>query len=559
MNRWSPPSGRISSAALFPLLGVALALRLWGADWQLPWQFHPDEGHYVQKAADMVRNGNLNPKYFRNPSLFTYILWLEDLAVQQAGPLGDQLGPVKEQLGQLADLLQPPSIYPFLGRLTSALMGAATVVVTAHLGNLLLGRGAALLGALFLATSFLHVRDSHFATNDVPATFFLALSVLAAARLAERNGRKHALMSSIWGGLATSAKYNAGFFIVPLAVAALAASGFRIRPPRAVARPLLAAAGLLLAAGIVALLAYLLGTPYTVLDWKTFWGDFLVQRRFSRLGWEGQSSDPVSWLHLTTLVQGFGPVALVLSVVGAALLTWRRPLSAGVLLGYPLVYLAFMLTVHLFFARFVVPVLPFLALAAAFAVVELARLAPRPVQLPCILALALLTIGPNLWNDVLHNRLLQADDTRTLAYAWLDEHAAPGARLAIDDYSIRDRRPRESLPERGRFNVDIFADPSLGVHDVAWYRQSGFDYLVLSSFQYQRFPGTVGFYQQVDREARLVATFSPARDGSALPFDIEELYSPFNNLQRYARTGPTIKVYALNPGAAGALSGVAPS
>src|SRR5918997_4419084 len=61
-------------AALAVVLVLALGIRLWGLDWQLPWQFHPDEGHYTWKAMELIERDSLNPRYFRNPSLFTYML-----------------------------------------------------------------------------------------------------------------------------------------------------------------------------------------------------------------------------------------------------------------------------------------------------------------------------------------------------------------------------------------------------------------------------------------------------------------------------------------------------
>ena len=64
-------------AGLAVVLVLALGLRLWSLDWQLPWQFHPDEGHYTWKAVDLMSQETLNPKYFRNPSLLTYVLLAE--------------------------------------------------------------------------------------------------------------------------------------------------------------------------------------------------------------------------------------------------------------------------------------------------------------------------------------------------------------------------------------------------------------------------------------------------------------------------------------------------
>jgi 4-amino-4-deoxy-L-arabinose transferase-like glycosyltransferase len=511
---------------LVGIVGLALALRVWGVGWQLPWQLHPDEGHYVWKAVGMTEDGNLNPKYFRNPSLYTYLLLAEY----------GLLGPLLSPLGALAEALQPPSLYALLGRLTTALLGVGTIVVVARLGALLLGTSAALVGALLLAVSLLHVRDSHYATNDVPATFLLTLSALYSARLSKTGARRDLLLAGLLGGLATSTKYSAGVFLAPLLVGYLLAHG-----RRAGARgPLLD----LLGAGGLAALGYLLGTPFTLLDWPRFSGDFDVQRRFAREGWEGQGPEPVWQLYLQTLGQGLGWLSLAAAVAGAAILARRRSTAALLLGALPLAYFGYMLTVRLFFARFVTLPAPFICLLAGYGVVVIAQALPsnRSRLLAVGLMTALIVAQP-LAGSVRHNLLIGQTDTRPLAYAWLVANVPAGARIAADEYTVRDRRPRADLPDRARYDLDLY-DP-LSKTDLASLRQQRYQYAISSSFQSQRFPGRSNLYAELEREARLLAVFSPTDDGRELPFDIEELYTPFNGLERYARPGPTVKIYAL--------------
>ena len=55
------------------------------------------------------------------------------------------------------------------------------------------------------------------------------------------------------------------------------------------------------------------------------------------------------------------------------------------------------------------------------------------------------------------------------------------------------------------------------------------------------------FYDALAQQGRVVARFSPSEDGEPIPFDLEDLYSPFWWLDRYERPGPTITVYELSP------------
>lgn len=513
------------------VLLIAIALRLPGIGWQLPWQFHPDEGHYVWKAVEMIQTGNLNPKYFRNPSLYTYLLFAE---FELARLLGEPLG----RLAETWTVLQPPSLYTYLGRLTTTLLGVATVATVHALGRELLGRAAGLIGALLLAVSFLHVRDSHYATNDVPATFFLTVSVLFSTRYARTGLRRQLLLAGLFAGLATSAKYNAGLAVAPLLVAWLVVQRHHLFS----VRPLVE----LLGAGLLSVLAYLAGTPFTVLAWPAFRDDFRVQQRFAREGWEGQGPEPVGQLFANTLAQGLGVVCLLLALVGFILLVKRRPLAAALIGAYPVSYLGLMLGVKLFFARFAVPVLPFFCLAAAWGILALAGAVRSPAQRAALLAVLVLAASAQpLWNDLQHRRILSQPDTRVLAYAWLEVNLPTGARIIADDYSVRDRRPRADLPDRDRFDLDVVN--SVSEQELAAYRQRGYQYAVTSSFQAQRF-SRYDTYDELERRARRLASFAPTPDGRTLPFDIEALYSPFHDLARQARPGPTVTIYALDPG-----------
>ena len=62
-------------AVLGLILLVSLILRLWGAKWGLPFAYLTDEERvYVKGAARMAFEGGIDPHYFQNPPLYTYML-----------------------------------------------------------------------------------------------------------------------------------------------------------------------------------------------------------------------------------------------------------------------------------------------------------------------------------------------------------------------------------------------------------------------------------------------------------------------------------------------------
>lgn len=536
------PAAFAYAAVLFLALGV----RLWGVGWQLPWQFHPDEGHYTWKAIDLMSQETLNPKYFRNPSLFTYILLAEYRLLGFRPPKAD------DQAATADGLLRPPSGVAFLGRVTSAVMGALTVAALGWIGWRALGPWAGLLSSLFMALAFIHVRDSHYATNDVPAVLLLALSVGASLTLLQRPRLRGYLLAGLFGGLATSTKYNAGLFALPLLVAHLVAvwraRDGKFRPPllrQLVLPPVLA--------GLVALVAYLAGTPYTVLDFPKWLADFRTQASFVDESWEGQATLPLGVPYLLALGAGLGWPMLGLAVAGLVVLARLRPALGLVLAAFPVAYLLFMLRSELFFVRFALPVVPFLCLFAAVAVVAAAERAARRSR-PLGAAVAVLLCGialvqPTL-DTVRHNLLVGQDDTRVLAARWALANVPPGAKLAVEEYTIRDRRPRAYGGPAWQLDTDLLDVNELRRADPTAPLRGSTRYFMISSFQQDRFAGGLDspqrrFYEALAREGRVVAHFAPGRGGASLPFDLEDLYTPFWGLERYERPGPTITVYEL--------------
>jgi hypothetical protein len=561
---------RVPALALAAVVVVALVVRLWGLGWQLPWQFHPDEGHYTWKAVDLMSQETLNPKYFRNPSLFTYILLAEYRLLGFQPPKSD------DEAATADGLFRPPSGVAYVGRLTSALMGVLNVLAIGWIGWRALGPWTGVLGALFLALAFIHVRDSHYATNDVPSVFFLTLSVAASLSLLRRPGLSAYLLAGLFGGLATSTKYSAGLFVVPL----LVAHGITVcrawktpcpnpspvrggGEPEAPRLPLSLARGRglggggfvlpLVLAALVAVLAYLAGTPFTVLDFPKWLADFRTQASFVDEGWEGQAQLPPGMPYLFALGAGIGWVMLGLASLGAAILASRKPAFAAVLVAFPAAYLLFMVRSELFFVRFALPAVPFLCLLAAVAVVELARLAGRKSRMLGVVALCALTVAavaqPAL-DTIQHNILIAEDDTRVLAARWALANVPPIEKLAVEEYTIRDRRPRAYGGPAWQLDTDLLDVNQLRGADPTAPLRGSTRYFMISSFQQDRFSGGLDspqrrFYEALASQGRVAARFAPGRGDQSLPFDLEDLYSPYWRLDRYERPGPTITVYEL--------------
>ena len=166
--------------------------------------------------------------------------------------------------------------------------------------------------------------------------------------------------------------------------------------------------------------------------------------------------------------------------------------------------------------------------------------------------LAVAAIGQPAFDSVRHNMLIGEDDTRVLAAQWALANVPPGAKMQVEEYTIRDRRPRAYGGPVWKLDTDLLDVNALRRADPTAPLRGSTRYFMVSSFQQDRFSGGPDspqrqFYEALAREGRVVARFAPGHDGEPIPFDLEDLYSPFWGLDRYERPGPTITVYELPP------------
>ncbi len=198
MMRVFSTSARDSRVLLALMMLGGLTLRLFGIDFGLPLRLHPDEPSQVLTAQQML-NGELNPHFFRYPSLFMDQLFVLNSAL--------------ETISSLMGVSFSPSIYFSMGRWLSALYGTLTVWAVFLLGKNVIGEHVGLIGALLIATAPEHVRESHYATVDVAMVFWSVLALGLAMRAFKNIDLFFA--SAICAGLAIGTKYSAVLILVP--------------------------------------------------------------------------------------------------------------------------------------------------------------------------------------------------------------------------------------------------------------------------------------------------------------------------------------------------------
>lgn len=406
---------------LVPALLIGALLRAWGLDFGLPHVLaHPDESRVARTAVEFLR-GDLHPGFFNYPTFFMYVLGAGYL-----GMCGFRIAAGEFPSLAVCAASWPHAWEPFFltGRVLSALAGTLSIVIVYRLGKRLADPETGLGAAAFLSVAFLHVRDSHFAVTDVAMTALLLAALTALVRAHDAPSLRSFAGAGAIAGLAASTKYNA----VLLAAAVLVSAFLRWRDDRGVdARvPVFGAA---MAA------AFVLGSPYAVLDWPTFWRDVSAEAQHLRGGHAIRLD--VGWRYhaMVTLPLGLTLPLFIASLAGAIAMAWRIPARAALLLAFPLAYYAVAGRGHTVFARYMVPVVPFLCITAGFLVSVVARaLATRvPRRSAAVMFVALIVVigGAAGVKSVRLDRLLSRTDSRVLAAQWLAANVPEGSSIYL--------------------------------------------------------------------------------------------------------------------------------
>ena len=534
--------GAAAALLLAVILVVALVLRLKGISYGLPYSLiNIDETVVVPKGFAAAR-GHVNPQFFLYPSFFFYLLGALDLLAAPVLWLTREGNPLA-----LGTFIVDPGPYYLLGRLLSAAFGTASVYLVYRLGRDAFGRPAGLLAALFLAVLPLHVAYSHMAVTDVTATALSLLALFLLFGATQGRGRRWLIAGAAAAGLATSTKYNLGMLVLPATVAAVYAC-------RGEAASRVSAGGRaasvwlrLLAARLYGpmLAAFIVGSPFVVLDAGHFVSDFVKQSRIQGRGWLGYENAPNGfWYNLTTNLEStLGVVLLVLCLAGLAWALWRRTPLDLMLAPYAIIYYLYISTWQALADRYLLPLLPVLVLFAARLCVEALRLSGtrRLVAAAVAAGLVALALFVPLSASLAYDGSLSGPDTRLRARAWVESNVPAGSVIAAENYGP----PLGSVDHVGFYTGDrarpplyrlvSLALPGPGVpeptHSMAWLQGQQADYVIVSSTVSDRvlaaaqvYPQIAAFYRSLDASAELVKVFTPG-DGER---------------------GPTIKLYRLD-------------
>lgn len=481
------------------VLLVTLALRLWGIAFGLPYLYHPDEPGYVSIVQNIFKTGDLNPHFFNYPSLFFYLNALAYVPYYLAGKLIGTFGSVADIAGPIlliggSGKTALPSTF-LLGRGLSVTFGVAAVVLTFHMGRQITGRTAVgVLAALFLAFSPTHIANSRFVAPDVFLTFFVLLAAWLAFRVYASGRTTDYLLAGAAIGLVGSTKYNGVIIAVVLLTAHFLRHGFKgLTEWRLYLAPAAAA------------VAFLATTPFALLDPIHFLEGVRIEAQHYATGHPGGTGSTLLW-YLDYLWNTEGPAILV----SALAIVWgicRRSKPIWLLAVYPVTYFTFISMFVVHNDRTLLPLLPFLFLLAAAALVSLYGWARtqahmRGAWIGAFIVLILLSLALPLTRALADNVRLTTPNSLETARVWIERNAPPGAHFAVESYS----------PYVDPQHFVVQGLYKLNDRSPDWYVSEGYDYIVVSQRMFRRFyADPVKFAGEIVRYEALFSAFEEVK------------------------------------------------
>ncbi len=492
---------------------LSLALRIPSLSWGLPFLFHPDEPTNFSIVQRMLKQHDLNPHFFKYPSLFFYAHAL----VQAAHYAGCRLLGIVHSVQALPEVDVPidgsgftalPSAF-FAGRLLSLVCGVALVWIAHELGRALSEDArVGVLAALLVAVSPGTLRDTRWMSPDAPVTLAVTSTVLAALIVLRTGRGKDYAYAAILCGVTASLKYNGALVGLTIGIAAFLREGRgAIRKPWLYAAPVIAAC------------CFVLTSPYALLDFRNFRRDFASEAAHYATGHAGAEGDTLAY-YCRYLLEGEG-LGAVFALGGVVLGAVRRNRGVLLLSSFCVVYFCFINSFVTRNGRTIVPLIPVSLVIAAWFAVECGRgLAVmmkkhrlgRALRGTVTIAAVAAVVGYPLARSIRSTLPLLRKDNRQLAGDWLQAHVPPQARIAIERYSCYVNRKLYALKvTRNLYELD----PS-------WLKQH-VDYLIFAGDSFNRYlvdPGRyrrqAQKYERLFRDFELVRTFDDSRRGAEI-------------------------------------------
>ncbi len=478
---------KVKSKTLLFLLSLTLVggfLRFYNLNWDSGLSFHPDERNIANAVTRLSFFDQLNPGFFAYGGFTIYLY----------RAIGEALAFTTGDLSWTTDWGK----INLIGRFLSALVSTLTIPLVYFAGKRFFSQKIGAIASVFVAFSPSLIQTAHFAVTESFLTFLLILILLFSLNL-KQSSLKNYLKNGFLLGVSIAAKTTAlSFLVIPIGGSILWTK------KKTFWKRFFLFLGLL---GTV-ILIFTIFSPYTFLNW----GKFMESMKYESGVATGKLSVPYTLQFSNTfpylfqfknLFWQFGPAALfgILGIVWLILILGRRKeKKIAIFLLFPVIYFLYVGSWHAKFIRYMVPLLPFIGISAAYLLSKIEKRSFRLGRLLTLITL-LLTI---IWGLAFFSIYLRPQ-TRMVASRWIYQNIPSGSKIYTEHWD--DGLP-VNLPEssRNKYQIEeltIYEPDNSQKVDYLSEKLSAGNYLILSSRRLwgtlinlkRKYPITSRYYQ----------------------------------------------------------------
>ncbi len=521
---------------LLVIMLVSAGLRFYSIHFGNPFRYHPDEVKLLSTAGRLLETRFVDPEAY-----FSYGIYPVFYTLLLAALIGVFIvfGLLTGRFSSFEDarLLYDQNPFPFLavGRYFVALLGVFSVYIFYLLLKKLYNRTIAMLGALLLAVNFVHVRNSHFSTVDVPATFFTLLGLYFCALVMEKSRRRDYILAAVFIGLAFATKFSLFLLAVPFIYAHFAASVKNTMTGRLLDKKFWMGA-------LAGILTFVIACPILVLDFQRTWGGIMRTKKFESVGkigsgggflsyWTGQQAEGFGVFYPNSIPHTFGVLLTLFAAAGIIYLLYRHRKS-------DLLLLVFLVPSYLMFEsmayramRHILPLIPFILAAAAILLFDVCMvLKSNKIKYVFAVAAGLLIViipAVKISGYLYH---LGRPDPRTQALKWCMENIPAPASIAVESFppylpgyqgnytsgekqfEIYEMKLMQRDERRSQTLVKMISDNRINYYIMDGFTRHVFDWRQTR----RRYPEIVKdrkkFFRWLDMHGRIIAEFIPEHE-----------------------------------------------
>jgi len=478
---------KVKSKTLLFLLSLTLVggfLRFYNLNWDSGLSFHPDERNIANAVTRLSFFDQLNPGFFAYGGFTIYLY----------RAIGEALAFTTGDLSWTTDWGK----INLIGRFLSALVSTLTIPLVYFAGKRFFSQKIGAIASVFVAFSPSLIQTAHFAVTESFLTFLLILILLFSLNL-KQSSLKNYLKNGFLLGVSIAAKTTAlSFLVIPIGGSILWTK------KKTFWKRFFLFLGLL----GTTILIFTIFSPYTFLSW----GKFMESMKYESGVATGKLSVPYTLQFSNTfpylfqfknLFWQFGPAALfgILGIVWLILILGRRKeKKIAIFLLFPVIYFLYVGSWHAKFIRYMVPLLPFIGISAAYLLSKIEKRSFRLGRLLTLITL-LLTI---IWGLAFFSIYLRPQ-TRMVASRWIYQNIPSGSKIYTEHWD--DGLP-VNLPEssRNKYQIEeltIYEPDNSQKVDYLSEKLSAGNYLILSSRRLwgtlinlkRKYPITSRYYQ----------------------------------------------------------------